>query len=199
MMCAILYSIILFVLSYIGSVHSYDPNFCVTCGIENCTRTYTKYDSFRKHIQRSHPNATADGTENNADDETMDNNTSEQSLPDYVCDEDPEDPMIDPMKASALFLLKAKEVHKVSQIALDEMTSDFIEICKNGVENLQAKVDHCLRSNGIEPSSIPDLPKVFTDSCLSDPFCGLNSAYRQEQYFVDHLQLVVSKQPSPFL
>ena len=88
--------------------------------------------------------------------------------------------MVDPMKASALFLLKAKEVHEVSRIALDEMTSEFVESCKKGVKNLRAKVDHCSHSNGIEPASIPDLPKVFTDSSLNDPFCGLNSAYRQE-------------------
>lgn len=174
----------------------------MTCGIDNCTRTYTKYDSFRKHIQRSHPNVgdpTVDETESNLDGDTMDNNISEHSSLDFTHGGDAEDPMVDPMKANTLFLLKAKEVHKVSQIALDEMMSDFVEICKRGVENLRAKVDHCLHSNGIEPSSIPDLPKVFTDSSLNDPFCGLNSAYRQEQYFTDHLQLVVSKQPSLIL
>ena len=34
--------------------------------------------------------------------------------------------------------------------------------------------------------SIPDLPKVFTNGSLNHPFCGLNSAYWQKQYFTDH-------------
>ena len=38
----------------IGLVHSFDPGFTVTCGVDGCPKTFTKYNSFRKHILRHH-------------------------------------------------------------------------------------------------------------------------------------------------
>ena len=44
------------VLRHIGEVHSFNPNFHITCGLgpDKCPETYTKYDSFRSHVYRKH-------------------------------------------------------------------------------------------------------------------------------------------------
>ena len=42
------------VFKHIGLVHSHEPNFHLSCGIQGCPRTYQNYYSFRKHSQRRH-------------------------------------------------------------------------------------------------------------------------------------------------
>ena len=37
--------------------HSCDPNFSFKCTIDGCSRTFTKYSSFRAHLSRKHPNS----------------------------------------------------------------------------------------------------------------------------------------------
>ncbi len=41
-------------LRHIGSVHSYEPGFQITCGVEGCARTYSNFRSFQKHLTRQH-------------------------------------------------------------------------------------------------------------------------------------------------
>ena len=49
----------------------------------------------------------------------------------------------------ALLLLKAKEVRKVSQTALDGLLADFTVIIQETVQRLKTDVNACLEMNGI--------------------------------------------------
>ena len=42
------------VLQHMRSVHSSDPNFLVTCGLNGCPRTFRNFSSFYQHIYRNH-------------------------------------------------------------------------------------------------------------------------------------------------
>ena len=42
------------VLSHVRQVHSGDKDFQITCGILNCEKSYTKYDSFYRHVKNQH-------------------------------------------------------------------------------------------------------------------------------------------------
>lgn len=42
------------VIRHIGSDHSWEPRFRVTCGIEGCMRVYKSYRCFREHIFNKH-------------------------------------------------------------------------------------------------------------------------------------------------
>ena len=44
------------VFKHIGIIHSFEPNFKVTCGISGCEATFTVYSSWRSHIYRKHRN-----------------------------------------------------------------------------------------------------------------------------------------------
>lgn len=39
---------------HIRMTHASTSNFNVVCGIENCSKKYNKFDSFYRHIKRTH-------------------------------------------------------------------------------------------------------------------------------------------------
>ena len=38
------------VVRHVGLVHSHEPGFRLTGGVEGCTRSYTKFNSYKKHM-----------------------------------------------------------------------------------------------------------------------------------------------------
>lgn len=169
-------------------MHAHDPNFHVKCGVNGCLRTYQNYRSFRKHLKRCHSGVDITGS---------------------LCEDDPEDPeemetpemdvttasndhwSSDHLRSNALLLLKAREIHKIPQNAVDDLTSDFAEMCTRELETLQKRLTSCLRNNGIDPKGINGFTKIFSESKLCNIFQGLNSRHLQDKYFMECLNLVV--------
>ena len=42
------------ILKHIGTIHSCEPNFSITCGVHSCPRRYSNFFSFKKHLYRKH-------------------------------------------------------------------------------------------------------------------------------------------------
>ena len=42
------------VVRHIGSVHSHDPDFNITCGLDGCRKNYKKFGSYKVHLYRHH-------------------------------------------------------------------------------------------------------------------------------------------------
>ncbi len=108
------------VLRHIGAVHSWEPNFDVTCGINGCPRKYTSYRSYRKHILKVHSNFLDPDSDNDQDssnvtvlggNDTPDNDVTES---DYVLSSELFEKSS--QHSAALFILKAKEERKISQL-----------------------------------------------------------------------------------
>ena len=107
------------VVRHIGSVHSFEPGFQITCGVNGCARTYTNFRSFQKHLTRQHQAAFE---KNTTDDSTADSHVLEEEIPLNI-DASPivttEEERSSLKRSAALFLLKTKEVHRVTQTALN--------------------------------------------------------------------------------
>ncbi len=43
-------------IQHIGLIHAHEANFSITCGLNDCQRSFTKYESFRCHVYRKHTN-----------------------------------------------------------------------------------------------------------------------------------------------
>ena len=114
------------VVRHIGVVHARDPGFHIKCGIQDCIRTYKNY--FKKHVYRHHIDqfnpvhpdpchiSTEEGSiplEMSCGDDTGFNFNSDDSEAGY-----------DHTEQAALFVLKAKHVHKISQLALNDLLFD---------------------------------------------------------------------------
>ena len=175
------------VLRHIGSVHSCEPNLHLTCGIEGCPRTYTSYRCFRKHLFKSHV-------------AFVDPPSSEQpSTPFEFSDGDiqslqPSNDTLQvqttPKHVAALFLLKAKEGHKVSQSALDGLIGDISELLSATVSSVGNAVRECIKDSGIDSVTMTKIDSIFSNYQM--PFEGLQSAYMQQKYYAEFFNLVVS-------
>lgn len=81
----------------------------------------------------------------------------------------------------ALFLLKAREIHKISQQALCDIMTDFNVLVDGILDNLCSELTSKLESNGISADTIG--LAEFNDTMLRDPFHGLYSEHLRTKYF----------------
>lgn len=86
---------------------------------------------------------------------------------------------------SAKFLLKATEVYKLSQTALDNLIPDIGILFQ---EFFEAEMKRRLQNCGL---SIDDHQALYNMEAF-DPFKGLHTRYLQEKYYVEQLGLIVS-------
>lgn len=180
------------VLRHIGSVHSWDPNLHITCGIQGCPRIYTSYRSYRKHITKKHPEFMEGAEGDNSLSGSNDLDVPDESEISPCHSPSPSGTGTLPSHSAALFILKAKEERRVSQRALDGLLEDFHEVCEIQRNALRDEVKKCL--DGLKCTSvvIDAVDKVIERSCSASPFDGLHTAYLQQQYFQKHFHFVVS-------
>lgn len=174
------------IIRHIGSVHSNDPNFNVCCGIQGCSRRYKNYHSFRRHFYRKHHNSTV--TRNNT---TYSNDLSTEDEDENASSgihDDLHEAILNPNinKQRALFVLKTKEVHKVSQTALNGLLGDVTLLFQRHMDIFTKEIKVLLDS-----SNYPELLSFLQKQQMIDPFEGLHSKFLQEKFFHNHLGLVV--------
>lgn len=179
------------IVRHIGNIHAHESNFFVNCGINLCTRTYTNFYSFKKHIYRKHRSeldcsdlsqSTLPLTEDEEHDCTYYDDNQTEIVTECEATEDRK-------RISALFLLKTKEVHKVTQKALDGVIQDMSSFIKLITDSMEHDIRQCLDQNNITLDT--NLSNVFLQYSTLDPFQGLHSKYLQEQYYHDFLGLLV--------
>lgn len=90
----------------------------------------------------------------------------------------------------ALFLLKAKEIHKMSELALSDVMTDFTVMIDDILDDVYEDVEKKLKLHDISTGDI-GLNEVFNNVKYKEPFSGLHSEYLRTKYFADHMQLVV--------
>ena len=89
-------------------------------------------------------------------------------------------------KDAALFVLKCKHIHKVSQRSLNGLLCDFCTMLELRVDFLKTQVDEVV-SNDVKQQ----ISTIFQSPVVTDPFCGLQTEHMQKMFFKDELHLVV--------
>ena len=92
---------------------------------------------------------------------------------------------------AALFILKNKQVHQISQFALNDLLGDVSMVMRQSIDHLSSNIVSVLERNGIEYQDVDGLTEVLSDEQLRNPFSGLESNYLQRKAFCP-LGLVVS-------
>ena len=95
-------------------------------------------------------------------------------------------------KQIALFLLKTKEVRKLSQTSLDGIIPDFTELLQQRIYQLKTEVKSYLEVNGMNIATFEGLEKIFDDPQKNNPFTQLDSKFLQETFYREYLNLLVS-------
>lgn len=168
--------------AHIISKHKDDPQFNVYCKL--CLRSYTKWDSYRKHVQRGCSGCST----------VLPNVSSPSSQLEIEECNDEDLPEVQPESSSivnqswheAAFILNIKEQYVVSQAVIDHMLSST----KILVSNLLSGIINDL--GDIVPIETMELIKSrirITDTSL---FNGLTTACLQKSFFKQHFDLVVS-------
>ena len=95
------------------------------------------------------------------------------------------------MKRIGLFLLRAREVRKISQTALHELLEDFSNIVQETVSQIKLEVSASLASRGMSLAVFDGIEDVFCDRSKLEPFRGLDSKHLQEAFYREHFHLLV--------
>ena len=170
------------VLRHIGRVHSHDPDFRMVCGINDCPRTFRGYYSFRKHLHRSHPDVFKDNIK------VSNPVQMEQNYHKFEgeAESSVENETVKRLHSPALFLLKAKEIHRINQSSLDSLMNDITVIVEQTLDEVEA------RSTFLIGDARKQLSEIVNDPTLRNPFLSLHSECLQKNQYKSLFGLVVS-------
>lgn len=192
------------IVNHYGRYHRHDPDFYVTCRIDGCSTSCKAFERYKSHLRRHHKEvdlrveqgdeSVPNTNENTTEIEREHLDFQEDQLSDIGDEGNPRPSQpSDFQKQNALFILKTKEIHQLTQKGMGSVVSDTTCIVQNAVEQLKGRVENCLDSAGIKLDDIPGLEDVFrADSHECNPFHGIRSKTEQQRYFRDNFGLLVS-------
>ena len=173
-------------LLHIKLFHAHQPGFCIVCGIGGCERTFYNFRTYENHISsyrrgELHPTNQVSGCNDdspgicggggNGDDDDGNTGGSNEDLEDGSPSVVPESLTL--QRSSALFLIRAKENHKLTQTALQGVIDGATSLCQGRLCAMQSAVHKVLTSARISPTSISGLDDIFDPE--GRPFLGLET------------------------
>lgn len=176
-------------IKHIKLFHSHQPDFSITCGLNGCLRKFTNFITFRNHISIYHSNdvnvshclpddGNGDGNGDAFDESYEVDATSNISAEDLK-------------KASAKFLLGLKEKHRLTEVAVQGVVKGVTQLFQCYLSALYNKVRETVKDD-IPAAVLLDLEKEFTDGLYSQPFGGLETPFKQIQFYRTYFNLIVS-------
>lgn len=179
------------VLRHIGAVHAHEANFHVTCGIQGCPRSYSNYHSYKKHMYKKHREVLeVTATVSSASEVQVFEPTETDEYPCGSSDTTTHPSHTDEKKQSALFLMKATAVRKVSKTTLDDLIGDITILLDNRIQLLQESISTALQNKGLEFDA--ELAAIFQKPSLTTPFQGLHSEFLRKKFYIEKMGFVVS-------
>ena len=193
-------------LQHVSRIHASSPSFSATCGLDGCLRTYTNNRSYQRHVKKMHshylntaatPNNTALVDTPELDDYPEYSDYCDH--PDYECEQpipnNSSTAELEKKQQRAKWILKIRETNMLTQCCTENLLNDISEICTNIVEDLKSDIMQKLYS---APITIPSAAiKEISETCDSEiyrqPFVGLETQYKQLQFYRNHLNYVVRK------
>ena len=160
--------------------------------------TVTKVFTYKSHVRRHHKNVDDNrplGT--NIGELETPNRDNDNTAIDGNYEDDGNtavDENIDDIKRSnALYLMKLKESHLLTQTSLDSVVEGTTTIVQTTVQQLRKEVENKLRENGQEMMDIDGLSNVLDESQpLCHPFAHVKTKSQQRTYQRSNFSLVVS-------
>ena len=197
-------------ISHLRQIHSKQPNFSLTCGIQECSLEFKTFSAFNSHVYRVHRDSLHLDTSSSdcmtASDQHLSQGptcSTEFDYPAYILENQhaPEEIQYDvwhllgvdqqqQQREAAKFLLKLKEVCNVSERTVAEVVTGYRHLFAHSLRVIKATVKDSLGTAGVSMSDVEGLEEAFID--VPDVFEGLQTTYLQEKYFRDNFHLQVS-------
>ena len=179
------------VLRHLGTVHAHDAGFHVMCASPDCPQTYNNFHSYKMHLYRKHREILLDSVQHadGEDDDDPAGDTSRDVGSPHLSNNAIAPAVINTRKReAALFTLKAKHIHKISQRSLNGVLCDFTTMLQSTVDHLEAEVVAVIRTGSVNHQMMQQVHTIFNSPVVSDPFAGLTTEY----FYNEEFQLVVS-------
>ena len=178
---------------HIGSVHAWEPRFRLTCGIEGCMRKYKSYRCYRDHTFSKHSELLPAADDSTSTDEPLLQDSEHvYSIEGSPNPSESTDVLTNRPKTynKALFLLKLKEERRLPQVAVDGLIGDISILLDEEILSLKQNVIQYMQEGHVSAELISKVNEEFTERVYS-PFEGLQTAFFQKKYFINHFNLVV--------
>ena len=185
-------------LKHIRLIHADEPGFNLQCGIQGCSRTFRKYQTFRNHVHAIH--GTCTGTPHVQGDKETTLTTEQNEGEDYVYvqgvqydhDASQDDVTDDALqRAAALFILKTRENHRILLSIMDSIIGDVSSLYKLALSAIKKQVISILQGGGLNDGVESALTDLFDTSHFANVFLGLETHHRQLQYIKRNFNFVV--------
>ena len=181
--------------SHLVRVHKDDPGLHIVCDVPGCQSTFSKVFTYKNHVRRHHKNV--DDIRPPGIDigelETPDRGNDNMAI---IHNETRNDDDI--KRSNALYLMKLKESHLLTQTSLDSVVEGTTTIVQSTVQRLREEVEKKLRENGQEMMDINGLSDVFDEiQPLCHPFAHVKTKSQQTAYQRNNFSLVVSTLKNP--
>jgi len=98
---------------------------------------------------------------------------------------------IEKQRLRATWILKTHETNMLTQSCMENLLSDVTDICGNIIDELRVDIAQNLKSASISSSVIEKISTIFDDVTYRQPFIGLETQYKQLQFYRKHLNFVV--------
>lgn len=164
-----------------------------------CSTQFRTASAYRKHIQRNHKDPVLSTCSQAVTEQESTSGSSGSCNPEGPDDFDCE--LVDPGSSSsnnskiniAMWILKLKESHKLTQTSVDQILQHVSELCTVTVCELGEAVKSALDANNVQFNEVAGLQDLFTTfSPFSQPFNGLLTYHHQLKFYITHLKFVVS-------
>ena len=205
-------------ISHLRLVHATDPSFNIKCGINHCSSTFKSFGGFNSHLYRHHRDALGliqsdeevldpdDGTANDSYSNIADVPLlSPHESFDYSCFQvesdnqstEPQSMMVydiwhllgisqeQQKRTAASFLLKLREVCRVSEKSIGDIIDGTTHLFNQAFMVSKAEISDMFTCDGVDASKIQSIQ-------LPNPFAELNTIYKQDKYFKEGFNYLVS-------
>ena len=189
-------------LTHIRLSHADTPGFTICCGLQGCRRSFTNFLTYRNHVYARHDlNVEVDlgrslevekESGNEGDFDSMEGGTNTTDTP-TMTDDLPvvtEDSL---PRAAAIWILKARDQHRIPLSVMDTVIGDFRSLYQVSMTACRHKVATTLAEVGVSEDAIASaMVHMDQGSPFTNVFRGLETQHQQLAYFRRHFGLVVS-------
>ena len=180
-------------IQHIGLIHAHEPNFQISCGINDCCSSFKIFESFRRHIYRKHFHSNSDkncaeedldvteSIDEDADSgrEDLNENLSPAAKPVPSIEE-----LLKDFKNNLFnFIIKCREKNLLPISVQKEIVEDVNFLFCFFKENYDAFLTFHLEKNGFNISEIPELARVLHSD---DFFRGATGAIQSPYCITEH-------------
>ena len=189
-------------MKHIKLIHSHQPGFSITCGLNGCLRTFKNFRTFQNHVSDYHAGCdnyvnvgASAGCEPDSilEDPLNDNHDYGAGGDDDAAGDIPTNQSLTLQESTALFLMGLKEKHKLTQVALQGVIEGVTSLIQCHLDSLHTQVCQQLRSADTPETVIGSLGSLFSENgTAGQPFAGLETQHQQLKFYRTHFNLIVS-------